>query len=70
MQPQKVIPGTINVEGYAWGYGGRVLLEGMNSMLKEMGLRILNFFELHCSGDYSRPQPVNIARRALGKSLA
>lgn len=42
MEPPKIIPGTINVEGYGWGYGGRVLLEGMDSMLSEMNLRLLN----------------------------
>lgn len=65
MQPQKVIPGTINVEGYAWGYGGRVLLEGMNSMLKEMGLRILNCLP-NCTAQeiiHAPAAQLNIARR-------
>lgn len=42
MEPQQVIPRSINVEAYAWGYGGRVLLEGMKDMLSEMDVRLLN----------------------------
>ncbi|MBR4691777.1 MAG: nitrogenase component 1 [Oscillospiraceae bacterium] len=40
MEPRETEPGTVNVEGYSWGYGGRLLLRGMDGMLREMGLRL------------------------------
>lgn len=66
MEAQKVIPGTINVEGYAWGYGGRALLEGMQSMLDELDLRILNCLP-NCTTEeiiHAPAAQLNIARRA------
>ncbi len=65
MEPQKSIPGTINVEGYAWGFGGRVLLEGMQTMLDELGLRILNCLPNCTTADIVKAPAaqLNIARR-------
>ncbi|MBQ4233472.1 MAG: hypothetical protein II700_01070 [Firmicutes bacterium] len=41
MEPQEETdPRGINVEGYSWGYGGRMLLKGMNGMLADMGLHL------------------------------
>lgn len=65
MEPQMIIPGTVNVEGYAWGYGGRVALEGMNGMLQELGMRILNCLPNGTTNDiiHAPAAQVNIARR-------
>lgn len=65
MEPQEMLPGTINVEAYAWGYGGRVLLEGMRSMLEEMQLRLLNTLPNCSTRDIVRAPTaqLNIARR-------
>lgn len=65
MEPQELIPGTINVEAYAWGYGGRILLDGMKSMLNEMDLRLLNCLP-NCTTEeiiHAPAAQLNIARR-------
>lgn len=65
MEPQPIIRGTVNVEGYAWGYGGRALLEGMDSMLREMNLRLLNCLP-NCTTEeiiHAPAAQLNIARR-------
>lgn len=65
MEPQQVIPGTINVEAYAWGYGGRILLEGMKGMLDEMNLRLLNCLPNSTTQQiiHAPAAQLNIARR-------
>lgn len=65
MEPQTVIPGTVNVEGYAWGYGGRAALEGMDSVLHELNMRILNCLPNCTTNDiiHAPAAQVNIARR-------
>lgn len=65
MEPQETLPGTVNVEGYAWGYGGRVLLEGMDGMLRQMNLRLLNCLP-NCTTDdivHAPAAQLNIVRR-------
>ena len=65
MQPQETVRGAVNVEGYAWSYGGRMLLEGMDAMLREMGLRLLNILPHGTTQEIVRAPAaqLNIARR-------
>ena len=65
MEPQEPLPGTVNVEGYAWGYGGRALLEGMDGMLWHMNLRLLNCLPNCTAAEIVRAPAaqLNIARR-------
>ena len=65
MEPQDVLPGTVNVEGYAWGYGGRATLLGMDGVLRELGMRVLNCLPNCTAAEIVRAPAaqVNIARR-------
>jgi len=40
MEKQVVIKRSINIEGFAWGIGGDVMLDGMTDLLKEIGIQV------------------------------
>ena len=40
MQPQKVLPGTVNIESFAWGFGGAGRLALVRSKLETIGLQV------------------------------
>lgn len=43
MEPQKVVPGTVNIESFGWGYGGAEKLRSVRKKLKEIGITVNSF---------------------------
>lgn len=65
MEKQSVIPGTINIESFAWGHGGSTKMLGVVNMLQEMGIKV-NTLIPYASYKQLREAPkaeLNIVRR-------
>ena len=40
MQPQTILPGTVNIESFAWGFGGADKLQLVRSKLAKLGIKV------------------------------
>lgn len=40
MEPQKVVPGTVNIESFGWGYGGAERLRMVGTKLEQINIKV------------------------------
>ena len=65
MEPQSVVPGTVNIESFGWGYGGREKMQEMIRLLARMGIHVNTLLPTaSCAQIAAAPRAgLNIVRR-------